>query len=75
MGRIGRMGRMGRDGRGGRSGRGGRRGRVVLFQVGAIDVGEDAGDVAEDFELESADLGFPEGFGGEEGGVKKRTEC
>jgi hypothetical protein len=46
-----------------------------LFQVGAIDVGEDAGDVAEDFELESADLGFPEGFGGEEGGVKKRTEC
>jgi hypothetical protein len=37
-----------------------------LFQVGAIDVGEDAGDVAEDFELEALDFGRPEGFGGEE---------
>ena len=46
-----------------------------MFQVGAIDVGEDAGDVAEDFELEALDFGRPEGFGGEEGGVKKRTEC
>ena len=36
-----------------------------MFQVGAIDVGEDAGDVAEDFELEALDFGGPEGFGGE----------
>jgi hypothetical protein len=36
-----------------------------LFQVGTVDGGEDAGDVAEDFELEAADLGFPEGFGWE----------
>jgi hypothetical protein len=46
-----------------------------LFQVSTVGVGEGAGDVAEDFELEAADFGFPEGFGGEEGGVKKRTEC
>ena len=46
-----------------------------MFQVGADDVGEGAGDVAEDFELEALDFGCPEGFGGEEGGVKKRTEC
>jgi len=54
---------MGRRGRGGRSGRDG---RVVLFQVGATNVGEDAGDVAEDFELEAPDLRFPEGFGWKE---------
>jgi hypothetical protein len=33
-----------------------------LFEVGAAEGGEDAGDVGEDFELEAADLGFPEGF-------------
>ena len=58
---------------GGGSGRGGRSGgdgRVVLFQVGTVDGGEDAGDVAEDFELEAADLGFPEGFGWEEGRLR-----
>ena len=51
----------GNGGRGGR-GRGGRSGRVVLFQVGAIEVGEGAGDVAEDSELEALDFGRPEGF-------------
>ena len=38
-----------------------------MFEVGAAEGGEDAGDVAEDSELEAADFGFPEGFGGEEG--------
>ena len=78
MGRMGRIRRMGLKGWGGgrgRGGRGGREGCVVLFQVGAIDGGEGAGDVAEDFELEAADFGFPEGFGGEEGRWGKRTEC
>ena len=65
IGRIGRMGRMGGMGRSGRGGRGGGDGGIVLFQVGADDVGEGAGDVAEEAELEAADLGFPEGFGGE----------
>ena len=76
MGRMGRMGRMRRIGRmglkgwggwGGGSGRSGREGCVVLFQVGAVEGGEWASDVAEDSELEAADFGFPEGFGGEEG--------
>jgi hypothetical protein len=37
-----------------------------LFQVGTVDGGEDAGDVAEDFELEALDFGRPEGFGWKE---------
>jgi hypothetical protein len=33
-----------------------------VFEGGAVDVGEGAGDVVEDFELEALDFGCPEGF-------------
>ena len=46
-----------------------------MFQEGTDDVGKGASDVVEEAELEGLDFRFPEGFGGEEGGVKKRTEC
>jgi len=55
-GRKGGMRGMGGRGRMGRSGRGGGDGGVVLFEVGAAEGGEDAGDVAEDSELEAADF-------------------
>jgi hypothetical protein len=43
-----------------------------LFQEGTGDVGEGAGDVAEDPELEALDFGYPEGFGGEEGRLRRK---
>jgi hypothetical protein len=46
-----------------------------LPEIGDTDVVEGTGDVGEDSELEVLDFGGPEGLGGEEGRMRKRTEC